>query len=391
MRQKKPHLKQRKDGRYRCKYKDMVFYGRTEEEAFSLRDEYIRSQRKGFNRLTVSEYALPWLKRTYPEVSDSTYTGLAIHLQHLVDAIGNKKISEVVPSDIKNVYSTEYKGCSTSYMKSAKQLFSSLFDAAVADRLIVSNPARDKTAKPHKGAAPKTRPITEQERGWILTYCTEHRAYPAVMTMLYAGLRPPEMKALKIERDVDFKKKTITLHEFAHNDGSRYKFTDSGKTENAVRTIPLFPVLEEVLKGRKGNLISSAHGERVNQTTWRVAWSSYKHQMETAINGIEKRWYGRTKEQQELKDKGLLPDWISFDIVPYDLRHSFCVMLRNSGVEMNTARKWMGHSDAKMILKVYDAVSEDRSENERKKVENRLFRVQSGVQPEKESAVSIEE
>lgn len=391
MRQKKPHLKQRKDGRYRCKYKDMAFYGRTEEEAFALRDEYIRSQRKGFNRLSVSEYALPWLKRTYPEVSDSTYTGLAIHLQHLVDAIGNKKISEIVPSDIKNVYSTEYKGCSSSYMKSAKQLYSSLFDAAVADRLIISNPARDKTAKPHKGAAPKTRPITEQEREWILTYCTEHRAYPAVMTMLYAGLRPPEMKALKIERDVDFQKKVITLHEFAHNDGSRYKFTDTGKTENAVRTIPLFPVLEEVLKGRKGNLISSAHGERVNQTTWRVSWKSYKHQMETEINGIDKRWYGRTKEQKELKEKGQLPEWISFDIVPYDLRHSFCVMLRNSGVEMNTARKWMGHSDAKMILKVYDAVSEDRSENERKKVENLMIRVQSGVQPENESAVSIEE
>ena len=97
------------------------------------------------------------------------------------------------------------------------------------------------------------------------------------------------------------------------------------------------------------------------------------------------------KEQQELKEKGLLPAWISFDIVPYDLRHSFCVMLRNSGVEMNTARKWMGHSDAKMILKVYDAVSEDRSENERKKVENQMIRVQSGVQPENESDVSIEE
>ena len=42
----------------------------------------------------------------------------------------------------------------------------------------------------------------------------------------------------------------------------------------------------------------------------------------------------------------------------------------------------MGHADAKMILKVYDAVSEDRSDQERKKVENRLFGVQNGVQPE---------
>ena len=57
-------------------------------------------------------------------------------------------------------------------------------------------------------------------------------------------------------------------------------------------------------------------------------------------------------------------------------------MCRDAGVDINTCRRWMGHADAKMILKVYDAVSEDRSQNERQKVENRLFGVQNGVQDE---------
>ena len=35
-----------------------------------------------------------------------------------------------------------------------------------------------------------------------------------------------------------------------------------------------------------------------------------------------------------------------------------------------------------MIMKVYDSVSEDRSEMERQKVENWLIRVQNGVQNE---------
>ena len=105
--------------------------------------------------------------------------------------------------------------------------------------------------------------------------------------------------------------------------------------------------------------------------------------METAINGVSKRWYGRTKEHRTvISAGGQLPEWIPFDIVPYTLRHAFCQMCRDADpqVDINTCRKWMGHTDAKMILRVYDAVSADRFDQERKKVEDYLFRVQAGVQ-----------
>lgn len=390
-REKKPTLKQRSDGRYKCKYHGVQFYGATPEEAYARLEEYKRQERDGITRkATVTDYALPWLKRTYPTVSDSTYTGLAIHLQHLIDEIGSKQIASVVPSDIKGVYSTQYKNRSNSYLKAARQLYSALFDSAVADGLVRSNPARDKTAKPHTGSKPKTRPITPQEREWIHTYCTDHRAYPVVMMMLYAGLRPQEAKAIKIDRDVDFEHDVITIHETAHNNGQKYAFTPQGKTEWANRRIPLFPPLKSALKGKQGYLVTSAHGERVTHTTWRVLWNSYLTQMETAINGIDRRWYGRRKDHLALKEAGNLPEWIPFDVHPYQLRHSFCCWLRDAGVEMNTARKWMGHADSKMILQVYDSVSEDRSEQERKKVENRVFGVQNGVQTENEKPATVE-
>lgn len=394
-RQKKPSLKKRSDGRFKCKYHGKQFYSTiSPDDAIAKMEEYKRLEKAGIvHKATVADYAVPWLVRTFPSVAKSTKTGLAIHIQHLVDEIGNKQIANVVPSDIKGVYSKQYQNCSNSYLKAARQLFAAMFDSAVADGLIRSNPARDKTSKPHKGSLPNTRPITPQEREWILTLCTDHRAYPVVMTMLYAGLRPQEAKAVKIERDVDFENNTITIHETAHNDpenGQKYSYTGEGKTKLANRTIPLFPPLKQALEGRKGYLITSAHGERVTHTTWRVVWRSYCTQMETAINGIDRRWYGKRKDQLELKEAGKLPEWISFDIHPYQLRHSFCCWLRDAGVELNTARKWMGHSDSKMILQVYDSVSEDRSEQERKKVENRLFGVQNWVQNQEASPAMIE-
>ena len=171
-RQKKPDLKKRKDGRYRCRYKGIEFYSTiSPEDAIAQREEYKRQETAGIIRkATVTDYALPWLKRSFPSVTDSTYRGLAIHLQHLVDEIGNKQISAVIPSDIKGVYSKQYRNCSNSYLKAARQLFTALFDAAVADGLVRSNPARDKTAKPHN--LPH---FSRQERGYSRpTYSPDH-------------------------------------------------------------------------------------------------------------------------------------------------------------------------------------------------------------------------
>jgi integrase len=380
-REKKPTLKRRKDGRYRCVYHGIQFYGSTPEEAFAARDKYKLSAQKGFSgRSTVAEYALPWLKRSFPGVADSTYTGLAIHLQHLIDCIGEKPLSEVLPSDLKQVYADQYRGLSNSYIRSAKQLFCALFDSAQADKLISSNPARDKTAKPGKGKKPKERILTAQQRTYIETLCRDHRAFPAVMVMLYAGLRPQECKALNIDRDVDFEKDIITVQETAHVNGTKYAISGDMKTGWSKRTIPLLPPLKDALKGRTGMLITTADGKEITQSAWRTLWASYLFCMETAINGCWKRWYGKTREQKQKKAAGTLPPWIDFDIVPYTLRHAFCAFCRDNGVDINTCRRWMGHADAKMILKVYDSVSSDREKNEREKVEKQWNQVQNEVQ-----------
>ena len=381
----------RKDHRFRRVYHGIQFYSSiSDEDAKAKRDEYIRNEQRGFQRQTVSDYALPWLKRSYPAVADSTYAQLAIHLQHLIDQIGRKQLSEVIPSDIKQVYADQYAGLSNSYIRAAKQLYCSLFDSALADGLIRFNPARDKSAKPHTGKKPKERKLSKQERIWIETLCTDHRAWPAVMCMLYAGLRPQECKALKIDRDVDFQNDVITVRSTAHINGQKYKFTDEMKTDWSFRQVPLFLPLKQALQDKEGYLITSAHGQPVTIQTWKTAWESYIFCMETAINGIQKRWYGKTKDQQAKKEAGNLPDWIEFDIVPYTLRHAFCAFCRDNGVDINTCRKWMGHSDAKMILKVYDSVSDDREEQERQKIKNLWIQVQNEVQPETGNAVTVE-
>ena len=394
-REKKQRLKKRKDGYYACRYKDQWFYSKDPDEPLAMREEYKRLEKEALLSVpTVHDFADKWIDRAYPSVAKNTKSQLKIHLKKLTDAIGHQLLTDVKPSDIKQIYSDRYLGLSKSYISAGKQLFCSLFDSAVADGYLRVNPARDKTAKPHKGTEGTHRQITPQERTWIETLCTDHRAHPAVMAMLYAGIRPQEMKAVKIERDVDFKAETITLHQFAHiDDSNHYKLTKEGKTDQAARTIPLFPPLKKALTGESGYLIHSASGERVTIQAWKSAWESYVVCMETAINGMQKRWYGRTKEHKKILDQGgKLPPWREFTVVPYDLRHSFCCMCRDADppVELKTCVRWMGHKDAKMILKIYDEASDNRSEKEAERLKKTLFRSANGSGEKSERSENVE-
>ena len=60
------------------------------------------------------------------------------------------------------------------------------------------------------------------------------------------------------------------------------------------------------------------------------------------------------------------------NIRPHDLRHSFCAMLMDAGVDIKQAMIWMGHADEGMILHIYDHVRENRTQKSISQVEKML-------------------
>lgn len=411
-RPKKQKLKQRPDGRFACRYKDLWFYGASSDEALDARDEYKRREAAGEPdpaRTTVREYAARWLPIARAGVARSTYNESVAQMEKLLADLGDELLSAVKPTQIKGVFSEHFLGYSNSYIKGSRALYAGLFDAAVADGLCKSNPVRNKAAAPHKGTFGGHRAITPQERAWIETLCTDHRAWPAVMTMLYAGLRPAEVKALDVDKSVDLKKGVLTLTDFVHLDGTNhYKVTERGKNDLAAREIPIFSPLRPALEGRHGLLIPSAAGKQVSVRAWRTVWDSYVTEMEAAINGMPKRWYRRTRAHKailaqaaELRAQGKdaeadavearIPAWIPFTVRPYDLRHSFAAWCRDHHVELNTVVRWMGHADATMVLRVYDEVSDTRSASEAARLESLLIGSQNSSQPAAATTQTIAE
>ena len=370
---KTQRLKQRADGRDACRYNDQWFYGETEDEALEAREDYKARERLQIAReakgTTVYTYAFSWLPVHKASVAKNTYNSYAGYLNRLVDKLGDLPMKDVTPSDIKAVYNS-FLGQSESSIRKAKMLYNDLWDGAIEDGIVLTNPCRAKSAQPHHGTEGSHRSLTPEEDSLILSFDDPLRL--AVLTMRYAGLRRGEVIALDIDRDVDFGAGVINVREAVHFEGNKAIIGDT-KTSAGVREVPLFSVLRRELEGHHGLLTPSRGGVVMSQSAWDNAWTGYINRLERKINGHQKGWRGRTREHKRLIAEGKpLPPWRDISIRPHDLRHSYCTMLRDAGVDMKLAIRWMGHEDEKMILRIYDHVTKTRINAAIANVEARL-------------------
>lgn len=378
-------LKQRPDGRYRAVYKGKDFYGATPEEALKKRNDFRYKMEHGIDDIrpiTVAEYAVEWLPNHRSGVGTGTYNQYASIMDKLIKLIGDYTVSAVNSDDVALVWKS-FIGYSKSEIQKAGQLYRAMFDSAVDVGYARRNPFRSKSAKPPKGTSGSHRALEDWERELIHT--TPHRMQVAAMTMLYAGLRRGEVLDLKYS---DIRNNQIIVDSavsFAES-APRVKGT---KTESSDRTVPLFGPLKSFYADKKfGYIIPSAEGLQCTESAWDRCWESYITTIEEKMNGCEKRWYHRTKkfkqeypaqwaQYEKLKKKNpeqaeeyRLMGWKSFTVRPHDLRHSFCEACITAGVDLKTVMKWMGHSDQRMIMEIYDHVMAKRETAAIKKMNN---------------------
>ena len=188
--------------------------------------------------------------------------------------------------------------------------------------------------------------------------------------------------AFNVTRDADFDARTITVRE-AVAYVSNQPIIKRPKTDAGLRTVPMFELLINELCDIKGYAAKRKRSDGImSESAFSSAWASYILAVECYINGYtHKRWYGNTAADKAiLSAGGQLAPWKTFDIRPHDLRHSFCTMLRDAGVDLHIAVEWMGHEDEKMILEIYDHVSDERRQKAIKMVENNMPRGQNGGQ-----------
>ena len=353
-RQKRQRLKCRPDGRFCCRYRNLFFYGATDKEALAARDQYKRDEAAGElamrSGLTVGTYALKWLPLHKGSVSEKCYADYAKQIEALLDAIGNLPLADVTPDDAAGVWK-HYAKYSASTVKRARMLFISLFDTAIENELCRRNPFRQKSAQPPAAPSGTHRVLTQEE---VFLICsTPHRFQLAALIMLYCGLRRGEVLALGAD-DIDTAAGTITVSKAVRFDGNHAVLT-MPKTKAGLRIVPILKPLRSHLNSISGLVAPSASGAVMTAVAFKRAWDSYLHALSRAA-GHPVRFR------------------------PHDLRHTYCTMLRDAGIDMHQAMLWLGHSDEKMILRVYDHITEKRTAQSVKIANKFALRSQNGSQ-----------
>ena len=344
-------LKKREDNRYKCKYQGIQFYGKTQKEAFQKRNDYIAAEKAGYaqelQKLTLLDYGMRWLATYRTNCGTHQQKQYAGMIQYAADNVGKKKLRDITATDLQALCNT-LSPYSQSYVNKFMTTLRGIFKSALADGAITRNPMEN-VKRPRCQRTEGHRALEQWERDLVVSTYKDHDFGLVAMTMLFAGLRRGEALYIDVDRDVDFVEKTITVNgAVSFVEGNQPRITN-GKTENAIRTIPLLPPLERVLRGHHGLLCTKKDGSLMSESAFDRKFESYRNYLAAKINGCQKRWYGHTKAHKELLAKGnSLPEWRDVTFSCHDFRVDFCTRAYYARVPVKTLQNWMGHSSAQM-------------------------------------------
>lgn len=333
------------------------FYGKTKREAREKAEEYKAARRNGVDIIqanaTLSDWIDRWLSVYGQRAGWSQNRRIAIDCELLRADLGNIPLRDIRPIHLQE-YADKRAVCSASTVSKTKGTVSQIFRDAVANRIIPFDPAAG--VRWSSAGSGTHRLLEKWEIALITRNWQAHRTGVWAMLMLYAGLRRGEALALKWT-DIDWAHNIIHVHSALHFENGHPVIGD-GKTENAVRDIPMFPLLRKCLLSvdRPCEYIChSAAGKIVSDSVWGSSWRTFNNSMTNILNGDTAQPVapGRRSDLDKADRK-------TFSVRAHDLRHTYCSLLYEAGVDVLTAQRLMGHASPEITLRIYTHLSDEK-------------------------------
>lgn len=345
-------------------------YGKTQKEADIKAEELKVSLRKGIDISASNDsfkvWAEYWLTSKRYEVSADRYSALQSRSAIWVDALKNTQISQIKPFELqtilfsiaaKNPYTNEPMAKKT--IRGYVQVITAIFDFAIDNRVIDYNPATKLKIPQAATATVQRRALTEQERQRVMEF--EHRAKPSAMLMMLSGLRRGEATALQWN-DIDFVNNKISVTKSYNFKSKDFKTPKNGKA----RVVSVPQILIDYLRTLpkiSPFVLTNARGGMMTEDSWKRLYQSYMLDM-----NIEYGFGGSINKHADNVDVPM----IIATFTPHELRHTFCTIMFEAGIDALTAKEQLGHSDIKTTLSIYTHLSAQHKESQVNKLDEFL-------------------
>ncbi len=297
---------------------------------------------------TVNAWKQDWTETYRADVSDKWKRHIDTLLDRFADEYGGYPLKQIKQKNVQ-LYINQLSGSSQVTLNKNLQILKAFFETAKDNDLLSENPV--KNIKLPKAPQPEARrSLTPYEREILLRVADYHEGGLYMKIMLYCGLRTMEVAAL-IGKDVDLKRKTITVNKTVKYDGS----VGEPKTSHGFREVPIPDILladfEEMDLDPFSPVVTTKTGRRYRPGSVERMWRSYKQCMNI--------------EMGQKEDEPFYADRVAPDLVMYCLRHTYCTDLQDAGVPINIARELMGHSSIEITARIYTHHTEASLENAR--------------------------
>ena len=351
-------LRKRKDGRWEGRYtagydpttgkpihKNVL--AKTQTEAKEKLKQAIANAAK-LDMSRAKSYTLAsWIKLWYevyaePRLREKTKDYYRNYIDnHIIPELGDTPLEKLTTIRIQKFYNDlqksgriqrythiklQDKGLSTRVVRGIHTLLSNCLDQAVAERLILANPA--KGCKLPKLEKREMKILPEDKIGPYLAEADKRGLLAAFYLELTTGLRRGELLAL-LWTDLDVEAKTISVTKQVNRINGELVVSQP-KTQNSVRTLAIpqqaVDLLVEEHKKHPGNpylFPSPKTGTMFDPDSFR-----HTHDKILKVIGAE-------------------------HILFHDLRHTFATLSLKNGVDVKTLSGALGHYDAGFTLSTY--------------------------------------
>ena len=345
------------DGKKQYKY----VYGKTQKEADQKAVEIKISMRKGVDVSasgdTFDTWINYWLTAKKHEVSSVQFDILKSRAKVWSEALKGISLNQIKLFQLQAILfeiveKNPYTGNPMS-QKTAKeyiQIVKAVFEFAIDNRITEFNPARKLKVPPNALDGKARRALTETERRWVMEF--DHRAKLSAMLMMLSGLRRGEATALQWS-DIDFEKNTISVTKSYNFKMKTMKPPKNGKS----RIVSVPQILIDYLKTLPHDsvfVLTTIKGTMMTEDAWKRLYQSYMNDLNLHY-GLHDEINKYAPEQKPM---------IITPFTPHELRHTFCTLLFDAGVDVLTAQEQMGHSDPKITMDIYTHLSQKHKDGQ---------------------------
>ena len=310
--------------------KRMSFYGKTKKAAEKAYQQYLLK----IEKFDVSKPKTPlfstvsatWLNIKEKSVQDKTWRGYKSKVQQFDKVFGSRPIGDITASELQ-LYLASHSHESENTVKKRLIYLKGIFDMAVMDKYIPSNPMLHVTLpkcvpqKEHVFYTPEqTRRIVDlAKQAGIIGL--------AAFIPLKTGMRPGEVVAFNPARDLDLSQGILSVHETVKLVNNRQVV--GPPKHNSYRSLPVDKEFcDHIASFNFSGYIFTSQRDPDKPMT-ESKWTDYRF----------------NKFMQTLP-----PDLPRYN--PHALRHTYGTLLYESGTDLYTIAKVMGHKDVK-VTQIY--------------------------------------